>query len=94
MINASIWLAIFCLSIFVIFWAYFGYFIALAIISRLYRRKIVKNDDLPKISFIVTAYNEELRIRRKIEILSKSITQKISLKRFSSRTVQPIRLTR
>ncbi|NLI15777.1 MAG: glycosyltransferase family 2 protein [candidate division Zixibacteria bacterium] len=67
MINASIWLAIFCLSIFVIFWAYFGYFIALAIISRLYRRKIVKNDDLPKISFIVTAYNEELRIRRKIE---------------------------
>jgi cellulose synthase/poly-beta-1,6-N-acetylglucosamine synthase-like glycosyltransferase len=55
------------ISVFVIFWAYFGYFMALAIISKIHQKKVIKDDHHPYISFIVTAYNEELRIRRKIE---------------------------
>jgi cellulose synthase/poly-beta-1,6-N-acetylglucosamine synthase-like glycosyltransferase len=67
MIGNTVWQIVFWLSVFVIFWAYFGYFITLAIISKFYLKGIIKNDDFPRISFIVTAYNEELRIRRKIE---------------------------
>jgi cellulose synthase/poly-beta-1,6-N-acetylglucosamine synthase-like glycosyltransferase len=67
MTGDTIWQIILWGSVFLIFWAYFGYFIALAIISKLHRKTIKKDDTPPRISFIVTAYNEELRIRRKIE---------------------------
>lgn len=67
MIGNTIWQIIFWISVFVIFWAYFGYFITLAIISKLYQNKTIKSNESPAVSFIVTAYNEELRIRRKIE---------------------------
>jgi len=67
MIGNTIWQIIFWISVFVIFWAYFGYFITLAIISKLYQNNTIKSNESPAVSFIVTAYNEELRIRRKIE---------------------------
>jgi cellulose synthase/poly-beta-1,6-N-acetylglucosamine synthase-like glycosyltransferase len=67
MTGDTIWQIILWGSVFLIFWAYFGYFIALVIIAKIYQKKIVKDDSHPAISFIVTAYNEELRIGRKIE---------------------------
>ena len=63
---------VFFCSIFVIFYAYFGYPICL-IFLLLFRRKNIKQQtdievhSLPKVSFIITAYNEEKRIDQKIK---------------------------
>lgn len=58
---------IFWLSLFLIFWSYFGYLISLKIISFFYRRKTVREDITPAISLIITAYNEEARIHKKLD---------------------------
>jgi cellulose synthase/poly-beta-1,6-N-acetylglucosamine synthase-like glycosyltransferase len=55
------------LSVGLIVWTYFGYFVVLAILSRLRPQEIIRQDNFPNISFIVTAYNEERRIKSKIE---------------------------
>ena len=58
---------IFWFSLFFIFYAYFGYPLLLMAIS-LYRNQNVKKGGItPSVSFIITAYNEEKRIREKIE---------------------------
>ena len=60
-------IAIFWLSLFLIFWAYFGYFLGLKIISLLHTKKTIHGDSTPDISLVITAYNEEKRIVRKLD---------------------------
>ncbi len=59
--------ALFWLSILLIFYAYFGYFLLLKIAGLFYHRKVVKGECVPSVSMIVCAYNEEKRIKKKIE---------------------------
>jgi len=59
--------AIFTGSVIMIFYAYVGYPLSLMLLG-LFRRKITKKQSiLPKVSFIITAHNEEKRIKKKIE---------------------------
>ncbi len=58
---------LFWLMAFLIFWTYFGYYLVLKAISLVYAHKKIHTDDLPPVSMIVTCYNEELRIREKLE---------------------------
>ncbi|UCE24392.1 MAG: glycosyltransferase family 2 protein [Candidatus Zixiibacteriota bacterium] len=58
---------IFWLSILGVFWAYFGYWLMLKLMSMIHTRTVRKEDFQPQISLIITAYNEERRIREKIE---------------------------
>jgi cellulose synthase/poly-beta-1,6-N-acetylglucosamine synthase-like glycosyltransferase len=48
-------------------YAYFGYPLMLGLVALLRRRAIAKGDVAPTVSFIITAHNEEKRIREKIE---------------------------
>ncbi len=63
--TVSMW--IFWLSLLVIFHAYVGYPLSLAFLAFFRRRSVKKGDATPPISFIITAYNEEKSIRRKLE---------------------------
>jgi cellulose synthase/poly-beta-1,6-N-acetylglucosamine synthase-like glycosyltransferase len=58
---------VFLCSIALIFWTYIGYFLFLKLVSAFHSRKIMKSDNYPDVSIIITAYNEENRIRQKIE---------------------------
>jgi glycosyltransferase involved in cell wall biosynthesis len=58
---------VFWAAIALVFYAYFGYALALRVLS-IFRNRPVKRGNLtPPVSFIVTAHNEERRIREKIE---------------------------
>ncbi len=54
-------------SLLFIFYAYFGYPILLMLLSILRNHKVMKGNITPPVSFIITAYNEENRIKDKIE---------------------------
>jgi cellulose synthase/poly-beta-1,6-N-acetylglucosamine synthase-like glycosyltransferase len=55
---------IFWISVFIVFYAYFGYPISL----KIFKEKTVKRSKIfPDITLIITAYNEEKRILQKIE---------------------------
>lgn len=58
---------LFYFSIFFTFYAYFGYPLVLIVISIFRNRPVKKGDITPFVSFIITAYNEERRIKEKIE---------------------------
>jgi len=58
---------IFWTSVFFIFWAYFGYWLMLKVISLVYTRQVAKDETLPPVTVVVTAYNEERRIREKLD---------------------------
>ena len=58
---------LFWFSIAFIFYAYAGYPLLLMALSIFRNRPIKKGDIAPTVSFIITAYNEEGRIREKIE---------------------------
>ena len=58
---------LFWASVFFIFYAYLGYPLTLMVLALFRNRPIRKGDITPNISFIITAYNEEKRIREKIE---------------------------
>jgi len=58
---------IFILSILVIFHAYFGYPMSLWMISKFRSYQVEKADFLPSLTLIITASNEEKRIREKLE---------------------------
>ena len=62
MIEIAFWI-----SVALVVYAYGGYPIALAVVARLRRRTVRKADIRPRVSFIVTAYNEEGRIGEKLE---------------------------
>lgn len=58
---------IFWLSILFIFYTYLGYPLLLIVISKIRDLPIKKGNITPEVSFIITAYNEEKRIREKVE---------------------------
>lgn len=58
---------IFIGSIFLVFFAYFGYPLTLLVITLIRGRVVCKPSFFPTVTFIVTAYNEEKRIKDKIE---------------------------
>lgn len=53
--------------ILVVFYVYFGYPLLLVIISGIKRKPVKKEDITPDVSLIITAYNEEKAIGKKIE---------------------------
>jgi len=63
--TALEWL--FWLSVVFVFYAYFGYALFLYAISFVRSRQVQFADYTPTVSFIITAHNEELRIREKLE---------------------------
>jgi cellulose synthase/poly-beta-1,6-N-acetylglucosamine synthase-like glycosyltransferase len=58
---------IFWFSLSFIFYAYFGYPSILMLISLFRNHPVNKGDITPEVSFIITAFNEEKRIKEKIE---------------------------
>ena len=65
---------LFWFSIFMIFYAYLGYLLCLFVISLFKKsntssnsKSINPDSEFPRVSFIITAYNEEDRIKEKIE---------------------------
>jgi glycosyltransferase involved in cell wall biosynthesis len=58
---------IFWSSIFLVFYAYFGYPILLLLLSAFRRQAVKKGVGTPSVSFIITAYNEARLIDKKIE---------------------------
>lgn len=59
--------ATFWSSVIFVAYAYVLYPVMLAIVSAMRRREIDRRDVTPSVSFIITAHNEEARIRQKIE---------------------------
>ncbi len=59
--------AIFWGSLFLVFYAFFGYPISLILIARFRARRDAKEPFFPTVSFIITVCNEEVLIREKIE---------------------------
>lgn len=57
---------LFWTSLFLVFYAYAGYPLALWIIAFFRHKEIQKADITPALSFIITAYNEEQKIRDKL----------------------------
>ena len=58
---------VFTVSIFMIFYSYIGYPISLYSIGLFRKINVIKNNQYPSVTIIITAYNEESRIRKKIE---------------------------
>ena len=54
-------------SLLFIFYAYAGYFLLLLALSCFRNRTVLTGDIQPAVSFVITAYNEEARIKEKIE---------------------------
>jgi cellulose synthase/poly-beta-1,6-N-acetylglucosamine synthase-like glycosyltransferase len=54
-------------AIAIVLYAYVGYGVAIAIISRFVKKPVVHTDHLPKVTLLVAAYNEEDVIGEKIE---------------------------
>lgn len=59
--------AVFWLSVVFIMYAYFGYPALLYVISIFRSTPVKKGPFCPRVSFIITAYNEQARIREKLE---------------------------
>ncbi|WP_136514445.1 glycosyltransferase family 2 protein [Geomonas edaphica] len=55
------------LLLFLVFYAYFGYPISLFLLFLFRRRDVAKAPITPSVTFIITAFNEEKRIREKLE---------------------------
>ena len=60
-------LLIFISSVFLVFFAYFGYPVTLATLRLFIHFKYEKSYIFPKVTLIITAYNEEKRIRQKLD---------------------------
>lgn len=58
---------IFWAGVGLVFYVYFGYPILVYIVSRLFPKPVNRADFEPQVSIIITAYNEEKDIRRKLE---------------------------
>jgi cellulose synthase/poly-beta-1,6-N-acetylglucosamine synthase-like glycosyltransferase len=58
---------IFWMSVGFVFYAYFGYLIILAGLSLFKNNQIKKGSVTPRVSFVITAYNEERQIKDKID---------------------------
>lgn len=60
------WHFIFWISVAVVGWTYVGYFITLLILSAFMKRPVQKAEQTPPVTLVITAWNEERRIERKI----------------------------
>jgi len=60
---------IFCASLFIIIYTYFGYIALSIVLGKLFGKKVKKQEIYPAISIIVACYNEESIIRQKLENL-------------------------
>jgi glycosyltransferase involved in cell wall biosynthesis len=58
---------VFWISIFFVFFSYFGYPLSLTLFSIVYTKKIIRTPITPMVTLIITAFNEEKRIRGKLE---------------------------
>lgn len=58
---------LFWLFIFLIFYAYLGYPLLLAILAVFLQKPVEKRDIIPSVSLLISAYNEERVIKQKIE---------------------------
>jgi len=58
---------IFALSLFLVFYAYFGYPLSLKLLSTIRKNSVIKKHIEPPITLIITACNEERRITEKLE---------------------------
>lgn len=54
-------------SLFLTFFAYFGYPFSLFVLTKFRRKEVRKQEFFPEVSFIITAFNEEKRISAKLE---------------------------
>ena len=57
----------FWFSLVMIFYAYFGYPLLLSLISLFRKKEVIRKEITPNVSFIITAYNEENKIKDKLE---------------------------
>lgn len=55
------------LSLFMIFYAYFGYPLSLLVLRKIGRKRQKRERISPTVTLIITAFNEEKRIRKKLE---------------------------
>lgn len=58
---------IFWSIVFLTFWTYAGYYLFLRLVSRLITCEVIQSDNEPLVTLIITCYNEERRIRQKLE---------------------------
>ncbi|MDD5674069.1 MAG: glycosyltransferase family 2 protein [Chitinivibrionales bacterium] len=58
---------IFFISLLLVFFAYFGYPLTMAVIGKFIAFKPKRSYFFPQVTLIITAYNEEKRIRKKLE---------------------------
>ncbi len=58
---------IFISSIFLVFWAYFGYPLSLVVLSFLRSQTVLRAQITPSLTLIITVHNEQKRIRDKLE---------------------------
>ena len=63
-------------SIVFIIYAYAGYLLALVVLSCFRNRPVLAGDIQPMVSFVITAYNEEARIRESPILSSRSMIQR------------------
>lgn len=54
-------------TIFLIFYTYLGYSLTVMVLSRLFNNDVKKQDIEPRVTFLITAYNEDKNIARKLE---------------------------
>ncbi len=63
----NIYKVVFALSLFMVFHAYFGYPLSLLILQKKGRKRHTRERVTPTVTLIITAFNEEKRIREKLE---------------------------
>ncbi|MCI5141497.1 MAG: glycosyltransferase, partial [Candidatus Electrothrix sp. ATG1] len=63
----NIWAVIFFLSLYMIFHAYLGYPLTLLLLQRFGKRSLQRKTITPSATLIITAFNEEKRIKEKLE---------------------------
>ncbi len=57
---------VFAVSLAVLLYVYFGFFVLLILLAKLFHKPVQKKDILPSVSVVICAYNEEKHIRQKI----------------------------
>lgn len=58
---------LFWLSLFIIFYAYLGYPLLIALLAIIYKKRNIYVESFPSVTFIIPAYNEETYISRKLD---------------------------
>jgi cellulose synthase/poly-beta-1,6-N-acetylglucosamine synthase-like glycosyltransferase len=58
---------IFWTSIFTVFYTYAGYSLLIMLLSRFFNKTVKKGNIEPRVTFLITAYNEEKNIAQKLK---------------------------